>query len=261
MMTSSWPEEWWEDVSKFKLKKVKPADIETRLDWEREYLWLFVSQHPLAWLENYISARAYNLENLTEKELKSDKLKSFAGLITWLRIIRTKKWEDFSVFDFETPQWNFEAVFFPKSHAKIKNRIAEWKSFLIKWKLKQRNWWLQIVWEELIKLNIEELRKHAEEQNVLWKNRHFNQKEVKIPLLDSEWKKEWIIKVPYSATESHMKKLKEMLLANLREGDWWTVVTVILPQWKEVEFPKKVDANGKLRSDVLEMFRKNSVEL
>ena len=261
MMTSSWHEEWWEDVSKFKLKKVKPADIETRLDWEREYLWLFVSQHPLAWLENYISARAYNLENLTEKELKSDKLKSFAGLITWLRIIRTKKWEDFSVFDFETPQWNFEAVFFPKSHAKIKNRIAEWKSFLIKWKLKQRNWWLQIVWEELIKLNIEELRKHAEEQNVLWKNRHFNQKEVKIPLLDSEWKKEWIIKVPYSATESHMKKLKEMLLANLREGDWWTVVTVILPQWKEVEFPKKVDANGKLRSDVLEMFRKNSVEL
>ena len=261
MMMDAWVEEWWEDVSKFKLREVKPADIETRLDWERELLWLFVSQHPLAWLEPYITARAYNLEKLTEKELKSDKLKSFAGLITWLRIIRTKKWEDFSVFNFETPQWNFEAVFFPKSHAKIKNRIAESKSFLIKWKLKERNWWLQIVWEELIKLKIEDLRKHAAEQNILWDNRHFQQKEVVIPLLDTNKPKEWTIKIPYSATESHMAKLKEMLLANPWKEEWWTMVTVILPWWKEIEFPKKVDANWKLRSDVLGIFRTNSKEL
>ena len=254
MMWDLWWENLWDNnVSEFKLKDVKPADIETRLDWEKEFLWLFVSQHPLAWLENYINARAYNLENLTEKELKSDNLKSFAGLISWLRIIRTKKWEDFSVFELETPQWTFEAVFFPKTHAKIKNRIKEWRSFLLKWKLKIRNWWIQITWEELIKLNIEELRNHAKEQNILWNNRHFYQKEVIIPVLYEEWKKEWVIKIPYSATEKHMAKLKEMLLANLREGEWATFVKVILPWWKEIEFPKTVNANGKLRSDVLEM--------
>jgi hypothetical protein len=76
-----------------------------------------------------------------------------------------------------------------------------------------------------------------------------------IPLFDTNRKKEWVIKIPYSATELHMKKLKEMLLANPWKDEWWTIVKVILPQWKEVEFPKEVDANGKLRSDVLEMLR------
>ncbi|MCD5382531.1 DNA polymerase III subunit alpha [Candidatus Gracilibacteria bacterium] len=249
-----------ENVSEFKLKDVKPADIETRLDWEREFLGLFVSQHPLAGLENYILARTFDLEKLDEKSLKSDKLKTFAGLITGLRIIRTKKGEDFSVFNFETPQGNFEAVFFPKSHAKIKNRIAEGKSFLIKGKIKIRNGGIQIVGEELIKLKIEELRGHAKEQNVLGENKHFHQKEVKIPVLHDEFKKEWVIKVPYSTTEKHMAKLKEMLLKNTKEEGGHSV-RVILPGGKEVDWPKMVDANGKLRSDVLEMFKTGSGDL
>jgi DNA polymerase-3 subunit alpha len=252
---------WWENVSEFKLKKVKAATIEERLEWERELLWLFVSQHPLAWLENYINARAYDLSKLTEKEMKADKTKSFAGLIIWLRILRTKKWEDFAVCMLETPQWTFECAFFPKTYAKIKNKIAESKSFLVKWKAKLRNDSIQIVWDELIKLNIEELRRHASEQNILWEDRHFHQKEVEIPVIHHQWRKTWEIKVPYSATESHMAKLKEMLLANPWEWENETTVTVILPWWKEIEFPKSVNANGKLRADVIEMFKKKGEEL
>ena len=40
-------------------------------------------------------------------------------------------------------------------------------------------------------------------------------------------------------------------------NEWETIVTVILPWWKEIEFPKWVDANWKLRADVLEMFKNN----
>ena len=65
----------------------------------------------------------------------------------------------------------------------------------------------------------------------------------------------------YSATENHMDKLKKMLLDNLREGEWSTIVSVILPWWKEIDFPKTIDANGKLRANVLEMFRKKSEDL
>ena len=57
------------DEPTFQLKKVEPAKPMEKLKWEKEYLGLYVSSHPLQGLTKYFSKKAHLIKNLTHKNI------------------------------------------------------------------------------------------------------------------------------------------------------------------------------------------------
>ena len=241
------------DTSTFQFKKVEPLSIEKKLDLEKEFLGLFVSQHPLAWLEVFINKRAFDLSLLNIEEFEKSKKYKFCWLISDLRIIRTKKWDYFSSFKLETPQVIIETVCFPANFKKCKNNINDGKVVLIDGWLKIRNWNLQLVVDTVTKIDIEKLRNQAKEDWILWENTHLKTENIIIPLLEEGWmekREEWEIKIPYFANHDDLENLKNILISN----PWDTKVEIALPNWKRIKPKKWVELSDNLKARVIKLW-------
>ena len=99
------------DVGKLKLPEVAPAAKKLRLSWEKEFLGIYISEHPLKEYANKMDPTILAIANLTND--MTQKNIRVAGIITNSKKIITKNNQPMAFIQFEDLTGNCEIVVFP----------------------------------------------------------------------------------------------------------------------------------------------------
>lgn len=96
---------------KIVLKDTEPSPMDQKLTWEKEYLGLYVSAHPLDSYQLVLSGYA-KINALSE--LHAGSMVEIGGLITKYKRTLTKKNDPMAFFTLQDPSGNVEVLVFPK---------------------------------------------------------------------------------------------------------------------------------------------------
>ncbi|MDD5623472.1 MAG: DNA polymerase III subunit alpha [Candidatus Peribacteraceae bacterium] len=105
------------------------ATVQEKLQWEKETLGMYVSNHPLAGLKKYIGKKAQLIADLTAKE--SGKKVKLAGLVEGVKKITTKKGETMAVVLLEDPTGKIEVTLFPRIYAEFAELLEQPDTVLV----------------------------------------------------------------------------------------------------------------------------------
>lgn len=148
-----------------KLEELEPATDTQKLAWEKEYLGLYVSSHPLVGLSQYFQRKVIPFEKLHIKTVGSPI--KVGGMITGIRKISTKKGDMMAIIQLEDTTGKGEVVAFPKSYAKTASELIEGRILIVHGKLDKRMGDMQVVVDNVEGMTLEELQKEAKKEG-LW---------------------------------------------------------------------------------------------
>ncbi|MBU1682573.1 DNA polymerase III subunit alpha, partial [Patescibacteria group bacterium] len=152
-------------VDKLILEEVEPATESERLKWEKEFLGLYVSSHPLAGLKKFFQKKFIPLDQLPKKAV--GKAIKIGGIITGVRKITTKKGDMMAIVQLEDPFGKGEAIVFPNAYSKVADKIVEDGILLVEGTLEKRMGDMQVVLKDAEAMTLEELKERAKKQK-LW---------------------------------------------------------------------------------------------
>jgi DNA polymerase III alpha subunit len=112
-----------DDAPAFVLESAPAATLPDCLRFEKEYLGLYVSRHPLQGLKSYFGKKVLLAEKITKKYL--GKTHQFAGLVTNPKKIFTKSGSYMMQFLLEDPSGRIHAVVFPKAFGQFGHLLKE----------------------------------------------------------------------------------------------------------------------------------------
>jgi DNA polymerase-3 subunit alpha len=101
---------------------LQPAEKALRkdmLNWERELLGFYISGHPLDPWKDVLSRREVTINKIND-EVKEDVEVTFAGVISNIKILLTKRKDKMAFVEMEDLEGSIETVFFPKTYEKYK---------------------------------------------------------------------------------------------------------------------------------------------
>ncbi|MBI4127350.1 DNA polymerase III subunit alpha [Candidatus Peregrinibacteria bacterium] len=150
------------------LEKVKPASPSQRLKWEKQYLGLYVSGHPLQGLKRYFKNKGRLIEDFSLKML--GKNLKINGMITSVKKITTKTGKYMAMGEIEDPSARIGFVLFPGAYDKCGQMLEEEKVLSFEGKLDRRGNDLQFVINEVKALSLDTMLKKAIENGLFDKN-------------------------------------------------------------------------------------------
>ncbi len=148
-----------------RLEELEPATDSQKLAWEKEYLGLYVSSHPLVGLSKFFQRKVIPFEKLHTKTVGSPI--RVAGMITGFRKITTKKGDMMAIIQLEDTTGKGEVVAFPKSYGKLVNELIEGRILIVHGKLEKRMGDMQVVVDRVEGMTLEELQAEAKKEG-LW---------------------------------------------------------------------------------------------
>ncbi len=120
-----------EDISDLKLKKVDPLPRTETLKLERELLGMYLSGHPLDPWKEILKQRQYTIKKIVD-EVKADQNVDFAGIITNVKLMLTKKKDKMAFIQVADLDGEIEVIVFPKSYALFSSLILKDTPLLFK---------------------------------------------------------------------------------------------------------------------------------
>ena len=120
----------------FDLKEAPPATNMERLTWEKEYLGLYVSGHPLKGLRRYLSKKVTLIDSLTKRNI--GKTVKLGGLITQMKRVFTKAGSYMAYAGLEDPTGRIEIAIFPKVFSKYQTILKDDSLFIMEGRLDLR---------------------------------------------------------------------------------------------------------------------------
>ncbi len=141
------------------LPKVPPQQEFQLLKWEKEYLGVYVSKHPLEGLGKYIKKMGAPLVYEINSKRVGEEVTLY-GLLGAIRSIVTKGGDAMASFEIEDPSGKIEAVAFPRIYAQIAGQIVADKFVKIKGKIESRRD-LQIIVNEVKGVNLDQFKNEA----------------------------------------------------------------------------------------------------
>lgn len=105
------------------LPKVPPLDSRTKLDFEKELLGIYLSDHPMKTVREQLGAEVQPLVELIPK-MHNHKVR-VAGLISTIRVILTKNNEPMAFVGIEDATNSIELIVFPRVYAETKDLWIE----------------------------------------------------------------------------------------------------------------------------------------
>jgi len=224
-------------ASKIDLTDVPPADKKQRLAWEREFLGMYVSEHPMSDIIPQLAP--YQLKKLTEiNEEHEGEFLRVAGIITGVQEILTRKNNQRMAFiKVEDQTKSLEALIFPKIYAAAPETIITDKPVVIDGFISNKDGQLKILAEAIYPIGknekIPEFQKRAKRWNGGFNNKatypsehagrsetkqwnSINAEELSVinktpPAIDLD---ALIITIPSDADSSILKEIKEVLTAH-----------------------------------------------
>lgn len=251
------------DTCPLELRDVPKASAMQMLTWEKEFLGMYVSGHPLYGLRSYISRKADLIGNLNAK--KVGKTVRAIGLITGLRKILTKTGAYMAMFNIEDSTARVSCVMFPREFAQYSPFLTEDSLVSMTGKLDNKRGQYQIMSETIKILSLEGMIGNAKEAGT------FNDKEevvVFVPMLDDILSADdgdeagvdtkdaltYLIEIPESVGPDRMSLLKALLLRNKGK----TPVEIFIKSAdKKIKLPFCIDLNDKLKDDIGKIFVDN----
>jgi DNA polymerase-3 subunit alpha len=239
------------EASALHLEKCKAATLSQRLNWEKEYLGLFVSAHPLAGLENYWSEKYDCISDINAETVgKTIKL---AGTVNGLRIMRTKKDDKMAVFVLSTPKGKVDITVFPKIYKTCSIKLKEEALAIVTGKVDLRNSEIQIIAEKIVMKDLEDLREEAKNKN-LYNPETSHIKEYALPSITEEEvkdanRKPWILEIPNGTNREKLETMKVLFEKNPGK----TEIILQFPNRQKINIPQKVNVTKVLKSHVLQV--------
>ncbi|MFA7685550.1 MAG: DNA polymerase III subunit alpha [Candidatus Gracilibacteria bacterium] len=241
----------------FKMRNVPKSTQMQRLKWEKDFIGMYVSGHPLRGLKKYISRKANLIGNLTSKSL--GKPVKVIGLISGLKKMLTKTGGYMATFIIEDPSGKVNAIMFPKTFSQYGDVLHEDCVLGLTGKLDNRRGIYQIMCDNAKLLSLDNMVKNAKEDGSLEEG---DKSDIVIRLLDDVLgeKKEasdpdlkmnaadiFTIKIPKSANSETMKTLKNLLMRH--QGN--TPVELFLAAGdKKLKLPFGVELSDELRTRI-----------
>jgi len=148
--------------------KLSPAPVATtsqKLQWEKDYLGLYVSSHPLAGLKKYFETKCIPLDQLPGRAV--NQAIKVGGLLTTLRKVTTKKGDMMAILSLEDPFGKGEAVVFPNAYGKVSSELIADSVIFIHGTLEKRMGDMQVVIKDAKSMTLEALQAIAKKEG-LW---------------------------------------------------------------------------------------------
>lgn len=122
------------------LPDVPDADRDLRLAWEKEFLGLYISDHPLLPLREFLETRTVNLERIGEERNFSDGTPvTVGGLVTTVKKMVDKNGRTWAAFTLEDLTGSIEILAFSKTYEMCGHCVQEDARLIIKGKLAADN--------------------------------------------------------------------------------------------------------------------------
>lgn len=247
---------------KFKMKDATKATSMQCLKWERQFLGMYVSSHPLRGLKKYISKKANLIGELNKKQV--GKNVKILGLVSNLKKILTKAGGYMATFVVEDLSGKINAIMFPKNLVKYGSEIVEDQVVGINGKLDHRRGQYQIICDTAKILSLETMIENAKKQNIF---KNDDKSDIAIRFLDDILTEDddvmekssddsqpphetFLIEIPLAMQQDKMKDLNILLQNN--KGD--TPVELILSSAnKRIKLPFGIKLSNDLKSNIQEM--------
>ncbi len=236
-----------EDMQTLKLRKTNPADLNQRFRWEKEYLGLYVSGHPLQGLKRSFQSKGQLIGSLGEKFVH--KKVKLTGLVTQMKRVLTKSGKYMAMGEIEDPTARVQFVLFPQAYEKLGLLLEEDKVLSIEGKLDRRADQYQIVIDALKVLSLESMIASAKESGIFDEDERI----VGVPILRAKEHEDeigpYIIKLDQKADLEVLKKLKPFLEEHKGE----TPVEIHIPSGKtlkRVKVPFGVQVDEELKAEL-----------
>lgn len=143
----------------WRLKKVEPVARMQKLKWEKEYLGLYVTSHPLQGLKKYLSKKAVLLEQLTKKDI--GKTIKIGGLIAVTKKVTTKQGVYMMMATLEDPTGRINVIVFPKVYHQYADAFREDQIVILEGKLDFRRGEYQFICEAAKIISLEKMIESA----------------------------------------------------------------------------------------------------
>ncbi|MFA6215215.1 MAG: DNA polymerase III subunit alpha [Patescibacteria group bacterium] len=168
-------------LPKLILEKIEPATERQKLTWEKEFLGLYVSAHPLAEFSRHLKGNVVPLAELMSADLeRDDRVMKVAGVITKIKKIITKKGEPMLFVRIEDNTSGMEVLVFPSILKADPNLWQEDKIVMMNCRLSDKDGETKLICNQVKELDSKNVSAVLEELDDLthsnsgYVKRHFN---------------------------------------------------------------------------------------
>jgi len=252
----------------FKLKEVSKTTFLNQLAYEKEYLGLYVSGHPLQGLKRYFSGKVKLISSLSKKYCnKSIKI---GGLISDARRIITKKGDYMMYMTIEDPTGRLEVVVFTRAYKQFNEILEVGQVVFIEGKLDWRRDKFQLRADAVKKVSLERMIINAKErgsydlsERVIFHefdaeeiNAEENNFEGETGLANVSTEVPFIISVPVRAKLTVLESVKKLLLGSKGKR----LVEIRIERdggLKQIKVPFGVNVTKELKEKIEEVLTSN----
>jgi len=242
----------------FQLKQVEPATKLEKLKWEKEYLGLYVSSHPLQGLTKYFGRKVTLIKNLKRSNI--GKPIKIGGLVTQYRKIFTKSGSYMAAFIIEGPTGKLPVIVFPKAYKESGHLIQEDGVVIMTGKIDDKRGQIQFVCDSAKALTLTTMIENAKQENLY---QPYEKMEFVIPNLEKEESEEekaeneiaekaFIINLPENADQSVLSNIKNLLLENKGNASCEIHISAA-GSIKRIKVPFGINETEKLKTDLAKL--------
>ncbi len=217
-----------------------PTELENRqqLQWERELLGLYLSQHPLEDYKTILSEQAVPLNSLQAGH--EGKIVTIGGIVASVRDITTKNGRHMAFIRIEDHTGAIEVILFPGSYEQFASTLQQDKVVLIKGKVNSRDKDGRLSGE--IKLNIENAKEITVEEAASYQATG-RTKEIEKPVATSNTERVYI-RLANSQDEDKLMSLKKTI--DSHKGNTEVVLVLGADASKQaIKLPGGIDPGSK----------------
>ena len=155
-------------VEPLHLRNIPAADSAQRFRWEKDYVGLYVSGHPLQGMKRYFQSKGKLIGNLTDKDV--DKKVKLTAFVSQIRKVMTKAGKYMAMGEMEDPTARVPFVLFPRAYDQFGHELQEERVYSVDGRLDKRGEDYQFVVDGLKALSLENMIKSAKEKNMFDEN-------------------------------------------------------------------------------------------
>lgn len=239
------------EMCSFALKKVTPATQFEKLQWEKEYLGLFVSGHPLLGLKKYLAKKAHPIGKINGDFV--GKTLKIGGLISRSKRIMTKSGAYMAYVTMEDLTGRIETVIFPKTFQEYGALIVEGQVLMMQGKLEMRRDNYQFIGQSVAEVSLESMLKNAKETGLFDESEKYVRASNNKNEEEGDESKPYVIELTDKIDEDSLNYLKALLKANRGSKEVIINIESVGERKKTIKVPFGVDVNLELRQKIMEI--------
>lgn len=236
---------------KLTLDEVAPAKKRTRLDWEKELLGLYVSDHPVKEYANYLQYYALGIHELTSEHVDFEV--TIGGIVTEMRKIITKKGDPMAFVNVEDLKSKVEILVFPKVFEKKPDMWEEGKIVLIDGVVNDKDGSLKVLVESADIITEAEAKKELPSEPLTTKIRHpkkrsngkggrFQKETPRKPLpQQSHGPRALFLRLPANADQAILQNVSSILAGSTQGFTSTYIVVDGTSPMKKIKTPHKIE--------------------